>query len=628
MKSFRSFRLDTLNHSLLQGGERIPLTPKAFDVLCYLVDQAGRVVKQDELLEAIWPETYINPEVLRKYILEIRKALGDKPEKPEFIETITKRGYRFVATVSDDESPLSPTLQQLGAVKEAQGVEPTRSEVVRLPGHGLWPSWLLYFAVTLVAMAAIAGYFSAGRIRPSTSSANETSLAVLPFADLSPGKDQEYFSDGLAEELISELGRTKGLKVVARSSAFRFKGRSEDLRSVGKQLGVANILEGSIRKEGDRLRITAELIKANDGFQLWSESYDREIKNIFATQDDIAHSVTAALKVKLITSSAQGSFASSRSASPEAYEAYLQGQYFRARGQDKVDLVKTLSYADEAIRLDPNYAPAWAQRAEGLQNLAAVGLIENADGFRRARESAQKAVALDPKLASGYLSLGMVQINYDFDWEGADASLKKAAELAPASVEVLSLQAYLARTLGSVDESIELYKQAIALDPLRANLQLGLGYQLYLARRFAEAVTALRRAQELNPQLSSLHLTFAKIHLAQGQPQEAVLEVEQETGDWEKLSGEALAYHAVRRRQDSDAALNQLIARHQNEAAYQIAEVYAYRGETDKAFEWLERSYHQHDPGTQELKTGLLVKGLRSDPRYPELLARMRLPIR
>jgi len=628
MKSFGSFHLDTLNHSLLQGTERIPLTPKAFDVLRYLVERAGCLVAQGELLEALWPETYVNPEVLRKYILEIRKALRDNPEKPEFVETITKRGYRFVATVTDGESPLSPTMPRQEAMKETQGVEPASGAAVRLPGNGLWPSWLLYFAIALVAMAAIAAYFLVGRNRPDTSFANETSLAVLPFADLSYGKDQEYFSDGLTEELISELGRTQGLKVVARSSAFQFKGRSEDLRSVGKQLGVANILEGSIRKEGDRVRITAELIKVDDGFELWSESYDREIKNIFVTQDDIARSVTAALKLKLIKSTAQGNSAGSRSTSPEAYEAYLQGQYFRARGQDKEDLVKALSYADEAIRLDPNYAPAWAQRAEGLQNLAAIALIDNADGFRRARESAQKAIALDPKLASGYLSLGMVEINYDFDWEEADASLKKAAELAPASVDVLSLQAYLARTLGSVDKSIELYKQAIALDPLRANLHLGLGYQLYLARRFEEAVNALSRAQELNSQLSSLHLTFAKIHLAQGQPQQAVLEVEQETGDWEKLSGEALAYFAVGRRQDSDAALNQLIARHQNDAAYQIAEVYAYRGETDKAFEWLDRSYRQHDPGTQELKTGLLVKGLRSDPRYGELLARMRLPIR
>jgi tetratricopeptide (TPR) repeat protein len=331
--------------------------------------------------------------------------------------------------------------------------------------------------------------------------------------------------------------------------------------------------------------------------------------------------------VKLLAPSETNISAASRSTNPAAYQAYLQGQYFSARGQDKEDLSKALSYADQAIRLDPNYAPAWAQRAQVLQTMASVALIENLDGYRRASESAQQAIALDPTLASGYLALGMVQINHDFDWEGADASLRKAASLAPGSVDALRYQAYLARTLGRVDESIDLYKQAIALDPLRANFHLALGYELYLASRFDEAQTVLRRAQELNPQLSSLHLTFGKILLAENQPQQALEEIEKETGDWEKLSGESLAYFAVGQRGESDATLNQLIARHQNDGAYQIAEVYAYRGEPDKAFEWLERAYRQHDPGTQELKTGLLVKSLRQDPRYAEFLKKMRLPL-
>lgn len=627
MKSFRSFQLDTLNHILLRGDERLPLTPKAFDVLRYLVERAGRLVTQDELLEALWPETYVNQEVLRKYILEIRKALGDKADNPEFIETVTKRGYRFVASVSDDDLLPSPVLAERSATAVVSSPKPESSDTPIPATHNRSLNRVVPVASALFAVAVIVGYFWLGRTRPSVPSRNDTSLAVLPFVDLSPGKDQEYFSDGLTEELISDLAKTSGLKVVARSSAFQFKGKNEDLRSVGKKLGVANVLEGSIRREGDRVRITAELTKVNDGFQLWSETYDREMTHIFSTQDEIARAVTAALQVKLLTSSAPNLSDGSHSTNPDAYQAYLQCQYFTARGQDKEDLSKALSYAEQAIHFDPNYAPAWAQRAQVLQNMASVALIENADGFRRAEESAEKAISLDPKLASGYLALGMVRINHDFDWEGANASLRKAASLAPGSVDVLRYQAYLARTLGRVDESIDLYKQAIALDPLRANFHLALGYELYLASRFQEAQSVLRRAQELNPQLSSLHLTFAKIFLAQNQPQQALAEMEKETGDWEKLSGESLAYFAVGRRQDSDASLNKLIARHQNDGAYQIAEVYAYRGETDKAFKWLERAYRQHDPGTQDLKTGLLVKGLRQDPRYAALLTKMRLPM-
>lgn len=626
MKLFQSFRLDTANQSLLKGNNRVALTPKAYDVLRYLVENAGRLVSQEELLEALWPKTYVNPEVLRKYILEIRKALGDNPENPEFIETVTKRGYRFVAAVTDDAPSSSPLPEQAAFKSQIDSIAGKSPEAVNSSTPNRNFAWKVGTALALTLVGITVVYFwPHAKRRPAFSSTNDASLAVLPFADLSPGKDQEYFADGLTDELISQLARTSGLKVVARSSAFRFKGKNEDLRLVGKELGVANVLEGSVRKQGDRVRITAELTKVDDGFQLWTETYDREIKSIFTTQDDIAQAVTSALRLKLLVPPDEVHASGSQRTNANAYQAYLQGQYFIARGQDKEDLTQALSYANQAIQLDANYAPAWAQRAQVLQNLASVALIDNTDGFRQARESAQKAIALDPGLASGYLALCMVQINRDFDWEGADASLKKAAQLEPGSVEVLRYQAYLARTLGQIDESIRLYNRAIALDPLRANFHLALGYEFYLAERFDEAVTVLRRAQDLNPRLSSLHLSFAKILLAQRRPQDAVAEMEKETGDWEKLTGEALTYYAAGRQKDSDAALNELIARHQKDSAYQIAEIYAYRAENDKAFAWLDRGLRQRDPGMQELKTGLLVKGLRQDRRYAEFLRKMHL---
>jgi TolB-like protein/Flp pilus assembly protein TadD len=456
---------------------------------------------------------------------------------------------------------------------------------------------------------------------------NANSIAVLPFADMSPGKDQEYFSDGLTEELISDLAKVPGLKVVARSSAFQFKDKNEDLRAVGRKLGVANVLEGSVRKEGNRVRITAELIKAGDGFQLWSETYDREVSHIFEAQDEIAQAVAGALQSKLLTAGTAPISAASRTTSSEAYQAFLEGQYFLARGQDKEDLNKALSYADQAIKLDPKYARAWAQRAQVLETLAGVALIEPTAGFRLSRESAEKAIALDPSLASGYLSLALVQIKHDWDWEGADGSLQKAALLDPGSIAVLHSRAYLARTIGRDEEAIVLYKQAITLDPLRADFHLALGYELYKVGQYDEAQAALQKAQDLNPQLSSLHLTRGKILFSQAHKQEALAEMEKETGEWEKLSGEALAYYVLGRRGDSDSALQELIATHQNDAAYQIAEIYAYRGETDRAFQWLDRAIRQRDPGAPELKTGPLMRSLREDPRYAGLLTQMRLPM-
>ena len=626
MKSFLSFQLDQENHSLFCGQERLQITPKAFDVLCYLVEKAGSLVTQDELLDALWPKTYVNPEVLRKYILEIRRVLGDRPEKPTFIETVTKRGYRFVARVTDENFAHQPGPSAPDGTRESPGSQTTPPEQEGSSNNATLRVLGVTTLLLIIAAIAAAGYFWPARIKVKAPSSSNTSIAVLPFADLSPGKDQEYFSDGLTEELITNLAKIPGLKVVARSSAFQFKGKNEDLRRVGQMLGVATVLEGSVRKDGNRVRITAELIKADDGFQLWSETYDRDISHIFTAQDEIARAVSDALQLRLLSGNNAVPPGGSPTTNSQAYEAYLQGQYFIARGQDKEDLEKALSYADQAIKLDAGYAPAWAQRAQVLESLASVALIENADGFRRARESAEKAIALDHNLATGYMALGLVQINHDWDWEGADESLKKAGMLEPGSATVLGNRAYLARNLGQLEKAIELRREAIALDPLRANFHLALGYELFLLGRFDEAKAALQRAQELNPQLSSLHLTRGAILLLEGHLQESMAEMEKETGEWEKLSGESMAYYALQRREDSDHALNKLIATHQNDCAYQIAEVYAYRQETDQAFKWLDRAFQQRDPGVPEFKSNPFMRSLLGDPRYFELLEKMRFP--
>ena len=631
MKSFHAFRLDTANQCLWRGQERVSIPPKPYDMLRYLVQNPGRLVTHDELLEKLWPETYVNPELIRKYILDIRKVLGDRPDKPEFIETVTKRGYRFIAPVTDEsaaESPDSSTPQENERKTTEEKAEPDgpRSEQKSASRKPMPLKAAITALLAVAVTTAIAGHYRSSRKGLSASSLNNTSIAVLPFADLSPGKDQEYFSDGLSEQLINDLAKVSALKVVGRSSAFQFRGKNEDLREVGKKLGVSNVLEGSVYRDRYHVRITAELVKADDGFQLWSQTYDREMKDIFAVQDEIARATTEALQLKLLGSNGQPVPSTFRSANPEAYQAYLQGQYFAARGLNKGDLQKALSFADQTIQLDPKYAPAWAQRARALECLASLALMDNTQGFRAARESVEKAIVLNPSLASPYLTLGMIQIDHDWDWNAADASLKKARTLEPGGAEVFYDRAYLARSLGRIDEAIELYTQATALDPLRADSHLALGYTLYLAGRLGEARDALQRTKELNPQISSLHLTLGKILLAEGHADRALAEMELETGEWEKFSGEALVYHALGRHQVADAALGKLITTHQNDCAYQIAEAYAYRRESDKAFDWLDRAYRQRDAGLPELKTGPLMSSLRADPRYVKLLAKIGLP--
>ena len=278
MKLFKTFRLDTANHMLWRDGDRVPLAPKAFDVLAYLVEHADQLVTQDEILEVLWSETYVNPEVLRKYILEIRRTLGDRPDNPEFIETVPKRGYRFVAPVLEESAAEPLVVATSPAIEESaseENVGPVMAPPRRENSSGKYRRWKFAIlpVLAVVSAAAIVWHFRATRQTQNVPSLINTSIAVLPFEDMGPTKDEEYFSDGLAEQLINDLAKVSGLEVVGRSSAFQFKGKNEDLRDVGRKLGVANVLEGSVRRDGNHVRITAELIKADDGFQLWSQTY-------------------------------------------------------------------------------------------------------------------------------------------------------------------------------------------------------------------------------------------------------------------------------------------------------------------------------------------------------------------
>jgi serine/threonine protein kinase/Flp pilus assembly protein TadD len=488
--------------------------------------------------------------------------------------------------------------------------------------RGKWAGLLLL----VLLLAGIGGYFWRSRARSNTGGVNTASIAVLPFADMSPGRDQEYFSDGLAEELTNELAKVPGLKVTGRSSAFQFKGKNEDLRAVGQKLNVANILEGSVRQEGSHVRITAELTKANDGFQLWSEEYNTEVKDIFAVQDQIARAVTQALQIKLLGANATSALAESKVTNPDAYQAYLQAAYFLNRGSEKTNYDKALTFADQAIKLDENFSPAWALRSTVFAGMGMDGFMDLGLGVRRAREDAEQAIALDPRSAAGYLSLANVRLLYDFDWEGGEAALNKAAALEPGSTDLPSYRADLEEVRGRLDEAIELRKQAIALNPLCSSCYLFLGSDLYEAGQYDEATTVLQKALELDPRQGFAYFLRGQILLARGRPQEALVEMQQETNDWLKLTGEAFAYHTLGRQQASEAALRELIANHGSDSAYQVAEVYAYRGEVDKALEWLNRAYQQHDSGLMFLKTDGLFKGLHQNPRYLDLLKKMALP--
>ena len=645
MYQFGPFSLDPAERVISRDGTPFPLTPKVFDTLVCLVRHRGRLLTKDELLKEIWPDTFVEEVNLAVNISTLRKAFGEGPQDGRYIATVPGRGYRFVAQVqkipsANGNKQISLTAEgsTLGSRADSKplehAVEPVTQESTGAGRFGFMRdaaksnrifNLAVSVGIALSLAAAICTYLLLEQRKKNTS-AVAPSLAVLPFTDLSAAKDQEYFSDGLAEELIDYLAKIPGMRVVARSSSFQFKGKSEDLRTVARKLGVTNILEGSVQREGDRVRIMAELVKADDGFQLWSETYDREIGDIFSVQDEIARAVAGALQVKLLNAKGLAPSSNFRNTNPKAYEAYLRAGYFNSRGRGKTDLDSALAYVEQAIKLDPRYAPAWELRSYILDTMADVGLIEPAVGFRSAREDAERAIALDSNRAAGYLALAWVQMNRDWNWEGAELSVNKAAELEPGSAAVLRFRSFLCHSLGHLNEAIEFHRQALELDPLLAGSHSYMAFLLYSAGRYDEGEAEVQAALELNPQKTYDHFTRGEILLGRRRPLEALTEMEQEPAEIWRLTGEALAYHALGRSSDSSTALAQLITDHQANMAYQIAEVYAYRREPDKAFEWLDRAYEQRDAGLRSLKIDPHLKSLRHDPRYIELLRKMKLP--
>jgi serine/threonine protein kinase/Tfp pilus assembly protein PilF len=474
-------------------------------------------------------------------------------------------------------------------------------------------------AASIVILLLVGIFFLARKGRAPEATRTQPSIAVLPFADLSPEKDQEYFSDGLAEEMLNSLAKTQGLRVAARTSSFQFKGKNEDLRMIGQKLKVATVLEGSVRKQGKRLRISVQLIQTSDGFHLWSETYERDLTDVFAVQEDIARSVARSLSVTLLG----GKAPSPQATNVEAYNAYLQGKYFHAR-PTKENLESAIAYYGQAISLDPSYAPAWAalSRAQSVQ-AGAYGPVQE---YSSAREAAVRALALDPNLADAHAALGEIKLDYDWDWAGADAAFQRALLLEEGNAEVVERAAFVAATLNRFDEALPLSRRAVELDPLRASAHQALAFNAWWAGRLDEAEAAVRKGLDLDPQYPWLHTLLSRIYLARSRPREALAEAERDTAPAFRLQGLALAYHALVRKQESDRALAELISKYKATGAFQIAEVYAFRGEFDAAFTWLERAYAQRDGALTFTKGDPLLASLERDERYAAFLKKMRLP--
>ena len=501
-------------------------------------------------------------------------------------------------------------------LKRESEIEPSES-ITRHTGRKLDFAIIGVLVVAVVLLLTDRFVLRHGVNETTTVPIPEKSIAVLPFVNMSEDKANEYFSDGISEELLNLLAKVHELKVTARTSSFSFKGKDLGIPEIARQLRVAHVLEGSVRKIGDKLRITTQLIHAADGFQMWSETYDRKFDDIFKIQDEITADVVKELKVTLL-----GPAPKARTTDPKAYALYLQavqlGRQFTAGAFKQSDALYR-----KVLAIDPRYAPAWNGLARNFTNETGQGLLPGTEGFAQAREAATKAVTIDPDYAPAHVRLGWIAMYGDNDVAGAAQHFKRALALDPTDVDVIGNSATLLQSLGRLDEAVALDEAIVRRDPVNVTALFNLGYHQRTAGRFDVAIASYRTVLSLSPGFGNAHAELGNALLLKGDAQGALAEIEQETIELCRMVGLPMAHHALGRKADSDTALAALIAKYEKDGPYNIAWVYAFRGEVDQAFAWLDKAVEYHDPGLAEIVPENLFDKIHSDPRWLPFLRKI-----
>jgi len=550
--------------------------------------------------------------------------------------------YRFVALILMLGFPVAIVLAWAfestpEGIKRTEEAAPGElGAILAAPASQRWPAGV---AALIGVTALLAGVWYMGRQSAPAASADlasgpvAASIAVLPFVNMSDDASNEYFSDGISEELLNLLAKIPELKVAARTSSFSFKGQDVKLADVARELNVAHVLEGSVRKSGNEVRVTAQLIKADDGFHMWSETWDRTLDDIFAIQDEIAADVVEQLQVSLL-----GAAPRVEEIDPEAYALFLHarqlGRLFTEEGLDQSNALY-----EQALAIEPEYAAAWTGLSRNNVILADVGIRPLDEGYRLGREAANRALAIDPDYAPAHAIFGRIASNHDNDLAAAARHIERALELDPTNPEILGRAAGLSMTLGRLDPSIALLEYVVAHDPVNANARFRLGLSYLRAGRLDEASESYRAVLRLIPGGGILtNYLLGVALLLDGELDEALQAMQQEGDEsWQRI-GLPMAYHALGRAEESDAALAELIDKDEREAAYNIAYVLAFRGETDRAFEWLDKASGYNDPGLTGAPVDPLFANIHDDPRWlpflesigksPEQLAAIEFEVR
>jgi TolB-like protein/DNA-binding winged helix-turn-helix (wHTH) protein/Flp pilus assembly protein TadD len=636
------FEVDLSSGEVHKGGRKVPLQEQPFRVLAMLLDHPGEIVTREALQTRIWPaDTYVGfDEGINTAIRKLRSAFGDTADNPRFIETLPRRGYRFIAPVS--ETPRS------GSPEEA--ISPQPLDASRVPGtpdievkasNVRWsPRILLASATAMVIVLAGIAYLLRSRPVADSGAPKRTMLAILPFQNLSNDPGQEYFSDGLTEETITDLGQLspEQLGVIARTSAMAYKHTNKTISQIGRELGVDYILEGSIRREGGKARVSAQLIRVSDQTHLWAENYNRDLNDLLEIESELGKTIAQQVQINL-TPQRQLELAKGSSVDPEAYDLYLRGRYYWNQ-RTPAGLKESIAYFQQAIARDANFATAYAGLADAYNISNIIAAYPSKESLPQARAAAEKAIQLNPSLAEAHAALGMEKSHYEFDFPGAQREFLKAIELNPNSAyaHLFYANCYLL-PMGRTAEAIAENQKALALDPLSLPINNFMGMSYSLAEENEKAYRQYQHTIAMDPTFPLAHEYFSGLLIDMGRYEQAIQEKEQS----ELLSGLGPKDAAA----EADSALkafrtggpkgywqhilDTVLAKQESGdepvTASSMVALYALIGDKDKAFAWLDKAYDEREGAAITLlKCDPYFKNLRGDPRFSAMLRRMGLP--
>jgi TolB-like protein/DNA-binding winged helix-turn-helix (wHTH) protein/Tfp pilus assembly protein PilF len=635
------FEADLGVGELRKHGLRLKLPEQPFQILSMLLARPGEIVSREELRERLWPsDTFVDfDHGLNNAVMRLRDVLGDSSEHPRFIETLPRRGYRFIAPVERKSEPA----QAVAGAESSASVAPIRAAespdtttgVALVHSRFSIPRIVLLAGAVLAGSAlisAIAVHYVRGVDASKGKAVRSSSLVVLPLENLSGDKDQEYFADGMTDDLIANLAKIRSLRVVSRSTAMAYKGTHKPVSQIAAELNVDAVVEGTVMRVGSRVRITAELVQVSTDQHLWADTYESTIGDVLALQNRVSSAIVDEIRINL-TKEDKERLAQKPAVSPEAYEDYLKGRYYWNRRSSE-GFAKAIGYFEDATRRNPQYALAYAGLADcyGIVGATIYGTVPSAEAAPKAKAAAIRALEIDPSLAEAETSLATAKFNYDWDWASAAEGFKRAMQMDPTYPTAYQRYSLYLSAMGRPDDSFEQIKKARDLDPLSISINVSLGWRLYLAREYDRAIAQLRDTLELDPNYVWAHVNLGQAYEQKSEYNLAIQELQRavELSNSSPLALSALAHACALSGNHAEAVklLADLQARstRQYVSPYYIAVVYLGLGKNETAMDWLEKAYTDRSNGLVFLKVEPELDPLRANPRFAALQAKLNFP--